>query len=182
MFETLFHYPAVLRRHRDGPLATERAAYLAALAARGHAPSTVRKCARYCLAIAVQLQTTPHAQPFTTADIDRLAGRWAAGRVAGRHAAGLRWPQMHFRAIATDFLKMLRRWTPPPVVVRLYATQVETIGAMNAGFVVLSLVVGLPNGDYATLSPRSTARPPRRSTARMAPAGVQRGWPVARRR
>jgi hypothetical protein len=39
---------------------------------------------------------------------------------------------------------------------------------MNAGFVVLSLVVGLPNGDYATLSPRSTARLPRRSTAMLA--------------
>ena len=50
MFDTLFRYPAVLRRHRDGPFATERAAYLAGLAARGHAPGTVLKCARYCLA------------------------------------------------------------------------------------------------------------------------------------
>ena len=27
MFETLFTYPRVLRRHREGPLAEERAAY-----------------------------------------------------------------------------------------------------------------------------------------------------------
>ncbi len=38
MFDTLFRYPAVLRRHLDGPLVTERAAYLAGLAARGQAP------------------------------------------------------------------------------------------------------------------------------------------------
>jgi integrase/recombinase XerD len=125
MFDTLFRYPAVLRRHCDGPLATERAAYLAGLAARGHAPSTLLKCARYCLAIAHQLQTTPHDQPFTRADIDRLAGVWAAGRVEGRHAAAPRWPHVHFRAIATDFLKMLGRWTPPPVVVRLYEKEVD---------------------------------------------------------
>jgi hypothetical protein len=33
MFETLFSYPAILKRHREGPLATERAAYLEGLAA-----------------------------------------------------------------------------------------------------------------------------------------------------
>jgi len=35
MFETLFTYPGALRRHRDGPLAAERAAYLRDLAAQG---------------------------------------------------------------------------------------------------------------------------------------------------
>jgi integrase/recombinase XerD len=125
MFDTLFRYPAVLRRHRDGPLATERAAYLAGLAARGHAPGTVLKCARYCLAIAHQLQTSPHDQSFTTADIDRLASVWAAGRVAGQHAAAPQWPHVHFRAIATDFLKTLGRWTPPPAVARLYEREVD---------------------------------------------------------
>lgn len=125
MFDSLFRYPAVLRRHRDGPFATERAAYLAGLAARGHAPGTVLKCARYCLAIAHQLQTSPPDQAFTTADIDRLADVWAAGRVEGRHASAPRWPHVHFRAIATDFLKMLGRWTPPPAVVRLYEQEVD---------------------------------------------------------
>ena len=125
MFDTLFRYPAVLRRHRDGPLAPERAAYLAGLAARGHAPGTLLKCARYCLAIAHQRQATPHDQPFTTAAIDLLAGVWAAGRVEGRHAAAPRWPPVHFRAIATDFLKMLGRGTPPPAVVRLDEKEVD---------------------------------------------------------
>lgn len=125
MFDTLFRYPAVLRRHRDGPFATERATYLAGLAARGHAPGTLLKCARYCLAVAHALQATPHRQPFTTSDIDVLAHAWAAGRVEGRHAAAPRWPHQHFRAIATDFLKMLGRWTAPPAVGRPYKKEVD---------------------------------------------------------
>ena len=114
MFDTLFRYPAVRRRHLDGPLVTERAAYLAGLAAREYAPGTLLKCARYCLAIAHQLHATPHDRSFTTSEIDVLAGAWAAGRVEARHAATPRWPQEHFRAIATEFLKSLSRWTPPP--------------------------------------------------------------------
>lgn len=125
MFDTLFRYPAVLRRHRDGPLATERAAYLARLSAQGSAPGTLLKCARYCLAVAHALQATPHGQPFTTSDIDVLAHAWAAGRVEGRHAAAPQWPHQHFRAIATDLLKMLGRWTPPPAVVRPYKKEVD---------------------------------------------------------
>ena len=39
MFETLFTYSRVLRRHRDGPLAEERAAYRAVLAAHSVAPA-----------------------------------------------------------------------------------------------------------------------------------------------
>jgi integrase/recombinase XerD len=125
LFDQLFRYPAVVRRHHDGPLATERAAYLASLAAQGSAPGTVLKCARYCLAIAHVLQGMPHDQSFTTADIDVLAAVWAAGRVEDRYAAATQWPHQHFRAIATDFLKSLGRWTPAPVAARPYERQVD---------------------------------------------------------
>jgi hypothetical protein len=76
LFDQLFRYPATVRRHHDGPLATERAAYLASLAAQGSAPGTLLKCARYCLAIA----DVPQDRSFTTADVDALADIWAAGR------------------------------------------------------------------------------------------------------
>ena len=52
MFDQLFRYPGVVRRHRDGPLAHERATYLASLAARGIAAETLLKYARFCLAVA----------------------------------------------------------------------------------------------------------------------------------
>ena len=57
MFETLFTYPRVLRRHREGPLAEERAAYLSELAAQCVAPATLIKQARCCLRVAVELGT-----------------------------------------------------------------------------------------------------------------------------
>jgi integrase/recombinase XerD len=125
LFDQLFRYPAIVRRHHDGPLATERAAYLASRAAQGSAPGTLLKCARYCLAIAHVLQTVPQERSFTTAEVDALADMWAAGRVAGRRAATPRWPRQHFRTIATGFLKSLGRWTPPPIPSRPYEPQVD---------------------------------------------------------
>ncbi len=125
MFDQLFRYPAVLRRHREGPLAAERATYLASLAARGSAPGTLLKYARYCLAIAHVVQATPHDRSCTTSDIDLLARQWAAGRVQQRRAATPRWSHQHFRAIATEFLTWLGRWTPPPKAPHPYAREVD---------------------------------------------------------
>jgi hypothetical protein len=92
MFDQLFRYPAVLRRHRDGPLADERTAYLARLAARGSAPGTLLKYARYCLAIAHVVQATPHDRSFTTSDIDILC--YGAFKKNALQVAGP-WPIVH---------------------------------------------------------------------------------------
>ena len=64
MFDQLFRYPGVVRRHRDGPLADERATYLSSLATRGAPPGTLLKYARYCLAIAHVVQATPHERSW----------------------------------------------------------------------------------------------------------------------
>ena len=53
MFETLFTYPRVLRRHREAPLSEEPAAYLSELAAQSVAPATLIKQARCCLRVAI---------------------------------------------------------------------------------------------------------------------------------
>jgi len=125
MFDQLFRYPGVVRRHRDGPLAHERTTYLASLATRGSAPGTLLKCARYCLAVAHVVQPTPRDRSFTTSEVDLLASQWAAGRVQHRRAATPHWPHQQFRAIATEFLKSLGRWTLPPTASRPYAREVE---------------------------------------------------------
>ena len=89
MFDTLFSHPAVLRCHREGPLAVERAAYLEALAAQGAARGTLLRRAGYCLCIAQDLQRWPREDRFRGADLEALA---AAGRVArGRGAAPIMW-------------------------------------------------------------------------------------------
>ena len=126
MFDQLFRYPAVVRRHGDAPFAHERATYLAGLASRGSATETLLKYARYCLAIAHVVHATPPDKSFTTSEIDGLAREWAARRVHDRRAAAPRWPHWAFRAIATEFLKWLGRWTPPPPTASCpYAREVE---------------------------------------------------------
>jgi len=55
MFETLFTYPRVLRRHQEGPLAAERDAYLRELAAQGTARGTILRRSSYCLCVANEL-------------------------------------------------------------------------------------------------------------------------------
>ena len=110
MFETLFTYPRVLRRHRDGPLAEERAAYLSEFAARCVAPATLIKQARCCLRVAVELERWPTDRCFDHAEVREMAARYAArSRVASsRHASE------HFRATAVGLLRHLGRLRPVP--------------------------------------------------------------------
>ena len=114
MFETLFSYPAVLRRHRDGPLAAERAAYLGALVAQGMARETVLCRAAYCLCVAVELERWPAERLFDVHEVDQIADEWAARHLSIGRASSLRWPKEHFRLAATDFLRCLGRLLPAP--------------------------------------------------------------------
>ncbi len=109
MFETLFTCPGALRRHRDGPLATERAAYLSELAAQGMARETILRRSSYCLCVAVELQRWPPDRSFDEDEIEKLAAAWAAERCACGRASSPRWPQEHFRFTATEFLRSIGR-------------------------------------------------------------------------
>ena len=56
MFDKLFTHPAVLRRHREGPFAVERTAYLRELDDQGMVRGTLLRRAAYCLCVAIELQ------------------------------------------------------------------------------------------------------------------------------
>jgi integrase/recombinase XerD len=114
MFEKIFSYPAVLRRHREGPLASERLEYLQYLNDRGAALGTVLRQARYCLCIAREIQLSPREHCFRAAEIEALAAAWAAGRVAQGRAAALRWPKEQFYSVACSFLERLGRLAHDP--------------------------------------------------------------------
>ncbi len=107
MFEKIFSYPAVLRRHREGPLASERFEYLQYLIDRGAASGTVLRQARYCLCIAREVQRWPREHRFRATDLDALAASWAVGRVAQGRATAPRWPKEQFYSVACSFLKRL---------------------------------------------------------------------------
>lgn len=116
MFDTLFSYPAVLRRHRDGPLAAERAAYLESLAALGTAHGTLLRRASYSLCIAREVVRWPPDHLFDPVEIETLASAWAVKRTADGRATGPRWPLEHIRFAATDFLRAMGRLSYPPSV------------------------------------------------------------------
>jgi len=112
MFQTLFSYPAVLQRHREGPFARERAAYLETLAARGAARGTLLRQARYCLCVSKELTKWPGDHRFSPDKLNAMAASWAADRVAMGRAGDLRWPQQQFRSVATEFIEALGRLLP----------------------------------------------------------------------
>ena len=107
MFEEIFSYPAVLRRHREGPLASERQEYLQYLKNRGAAWGTVFMQARYCLSIAQEIQRWPREHCFKVAELEAIATSWAVRRVTEGWAAAPRWPKENFRSVACSFLKRL---------------------------------------------------------------------------
>lgn len=109
MFETLFSYPAVLQRHRAGPLADERDAYLEGLAAQGSPRSTLLKCARYCLCVAHSIDQFPPTHRVDEHELEKLASAWADKRTAEGHASGPRWPKVSFRLVARGFLRSIGR-------------------------------------------------------------------------
>lgn len=116
MFETLFTYPGVLRRHQEGPLANERWTYLSELAAQGMAQGTILRRASYCLCVAVELERWPPDRSFSEDEVEQLAQQWAAQRTASGRASGQRWPKEHFRFAAADFLRSLGRMRTAPAV------------------------------------------------------------------
>jgi hypothetical protein len=56
MFETLFKYPAVVSRHRDAPLASERESYLVYRAKDGTSLATLRRIARELFVIVREME------------------------------------------------------------------------------------------------------------------------------
>jgi integrase/recombinase XerD len=116
MFEILFTFPKVLRRHRDGPLAAERTAYLEGLAAQGLIRSTLLRRAAYCLCVARQVARWPTGYCFDSKQIGVMACEWAASRRRRGDALSPR-PKENFRFVATDFLRAIGRLRPPPAEV-----------------------------------------------------------------
>ena len=112
MFETLFTYPAVLRRHKEGPLAVERARYLTDLAAKSVPRTTLLMKASYCRRVAVELQRWPSDRCFDKNEVEEMASGYSADGPTSsnrrQHA------KEHFRSVATDFLRSLGRLRPPP--------------------------------------------------------------------
>jgi integrase/recombinase XerD len=82
MFGTLFHYPLVLARHRNGPSADDRERYLSHCAQGGAARSTLLGLAPELLAISRRI-ALDNGRLIPSAEVEMAAGRWV--RYQRRH-------------------------------------------------------------------------------------------------
>src|ERR1035437_1142433 len=75
MFDSIFHYPGVLTRHREGPFAQERERYLCFCASGGAALATLLRIADELLVIASRIDLSGD-RSISLAEIDIAADRW----------------------------------------------------------------------------------------------------------
>lgn len=108
MFERLFKYPAVLARHRQGPLADEREVFLQHCADQGMAHGTLLRSASELLVIARQIDNSGEAL-LTPQQIEVSANRWARRQRRRGRSTGPRWSRELFVHIATRWLGFLGR-------------------------------------------------------------------------
>jgi hypothetical protein len=81
MFELIFKAPYTLTRHREGPLADERARDLAPLAEGGVSLSSLRHAAFFLLGFAARVDFSGNRK-ISQEQVDRAADDWARRKKA----------------------------------------------------------------------------------------------------
>jgi len=112
MFETLFQYPSVLARHREGPAADERRRFLLHRADEGAAPATLLRIARELLVIAKTIDIT---RSISHQDLETAASKWARRQQRRHRSRGPRWSTESFLQLGTSWLHFLGRLQRPAV-------------------------------------------------------------------
>ncbi len=110
MFEKLFKYPAVLRRHKDAPFLEERERYLLHRTNEGCAQATLIRISRELFWIAryfVGDEKTSRA--ITPEDIQKAANKWAKKQCSSGRAKDQKWPHLLFVQLSTDWFQFLDR-------------------------------------------------------------------------
>ena|ERR1022692_230526 len=116
MLKKLFHYPRVISRHANAPLAEERNTFLTHVASRGTAGSTLLRYANQLRAISTMLGKPP--DPITRQEISQRAQRWARRQRQRGHSQSLKWPSEHFLPVACawySFMGWLKVKPSPPI-------------------------------------------------------------------
>lgn len=110
MFDQLFSQPAVRARHRNGPLAEERARFLGHLAQLGLSQRTLLEFAPRLLVIVDKLDLAK--RPGLSVSQDEIRQKAATARVA-------------FVSLATRWLEFLGRLTPPQISISRFADKID---------------------------------------------------------
>jgi site-specific recombinase XerD len=123
MFASLFKYPAVVSRHREAPLASDRESYLVHRAKDGTSLATLRRIARELLVIVREMDLRPTS--ISADAIESAAEHWARRQRRHGRAAKLRWSRQLFVQVAQDWLGFLGRLQEPVVEAACYASMIQ---------------------------------------------------------
>lgn len=106
MFETLFTYRGVQRRHQQGRAADARERFLSHCADQGVARTTLQRIARELLVIADRIDIRP-GQAIALPEIEAVAARWARQQQRRHRARQSRWSHEFFVQTATSWFRFL---------------------------------------------------------------------------
>jgi site-specific recombinase XerD len=106
LFETLFTYRGVQRRHQQGRAADARERFLSHCADQGMARTTLQRVARELLVIADRIEVTA-GQTIALPDIEAFAARWAREQQRRHRARQSRWSRELFVQTATSWFRFL---------------------------------------------------------------------------
>ncbi len=112
MFGTLFHYPRVLARHRNGPSADDRERYLAHCAQGGAAHSTLLSLAPELLAISQRI-ALDNGRLIPSAEVEMAADRWVRYQRRHQRILTAKFSGERFIQTATAWLRFLGRLQEP---------------------------------------------------------------------
>lgn len=112
MFDTIFHYPRVLARHREGPAANDRERFLTYCANGGAAHSTLLSLAPELLVIAQRIKFDDR-QSISLAEIEASADHWVAYQRRRHRVKTTRFSRERFIQTATAWLRFLGRLAEP---------------------------------------------------------------------
>lgn len=124
MFETLFRYPSVLNRHRNGPAADERQRFLIHQGNQGVARGTLLRNARELLLVAKNINVTT-GQAIDPHDIEVAADKWAREQQRRGRSHGPRCSKELFLQVGTSWLRFLGRLQEPEPAPSPFAALIE---------------------------------------------------------
>jgi site-specific recombinase XerD len=122
MFETLFKRPTVLARYREGPLSEAREQFLDQCAMHGYSRSMLHKIAWVLLSLAHRIDID-HGK-VTTRDIELAVDGRAHFKHSPKSAQDSQGSRQLFVHIATEWVRSLGCFEPPPEVESPFATHI----------------------------------------------------------
>jgi integrase/recombinase XerD len=112
MFDTLFRYPGVLARHRDGPSSHERELFLTHCACMGTSHPTLLCLASELLLVARYLDLSDN-RLINPQEIEVACSRWVRHQRRLRRIRDATHCRQRFVQVATDWLRFLGRLVSP---------------------------------------------------------------------